>query len=815
MLWRAHAGLSLTAIAINTLLQNLVIPDLWQQDAVRALREGRDVVVHAPTGAGKTYVFELFLPELKGQAIFTVPTRALANDKLAEWQTRGWDVGISTGDVASKLDAKVIVATLETQKGKFLQRLGPRLLVVDEYQMIADAMRGVNYELALALAPAETQLLLLSGSVANPQDIVAWLRRIGRDAVLVSHAERPVPLEEVDLENLPNKTPSNVRGRWPRLIGNALRADLGPILLFAPRRRAAEELARDLASALPADAPLHLTFEQQQLAGPQLAKLLSRRIAFHHSGLSYAQRAGLVEPLAKAGQLRAVVATMGLAAGINFSMRAVVITDTRYMAGNIERQVSPDEVLQMFGRAGRRGLDDIGYALISDRPPRLHDGRPRQLKRPAQVDWPTLIAVMHAAAQTGADPFAAALDLNTRLFTAQPVPLGIEHARQTGPMPCGLSVDMERARFARRGVAEMLNSRGEWESLPAPGESTLGEAMVCENDRWRPALSLARTLDNLGLGNLCKLEAERAKRYGREAAIATQRDDRTLSLAPWLRRLLRKSRFDADSFQREVVERLLSLLQQAAPKDHAIPPTTIVQVITRGHQLLARQDFSAVSVTAFFDRHGQPLSTPPERRELPPACRTCPELAVYCERVEITPSPAYAWRRLGLIDVAGAPTQRGVLFSFFHHGEGLAVAAALEDESYPIEELVFDLANLRAGPRFAGDDSPYGGRLGALCQRIYERADLPGYLDMGVPIDYGAGASEVVREIVERDTSRTRLLTESLRQGDLERALVEWRSLLRHIIWAPDHDLPRWRTLKSAANELLEKSTSPTIVARP
>src|SRR5947208_2414494 len=129
---RYHTGLSNNDRTINALLQNLVIPDLWQQDAVRALREGRDVIVHAPTGAGKTYVFELFLPAVKGQAIFTVPTRALANDKLAEWQARGWDVGISTGDVAHRIDAKIVVATLETQKRKFLQRRGPRLLVVDE-----------------------------------------------------------------------------------------------------------------------------------------------------------------------------------------------------------------------------------------------------------------------------------------------------------------------------------------------------------------------------------------------------------------------------------------------------------------------------------------------------------------------------------------------------------------------------------------------------------------------------------------------------------------------------------------------------------
>jgi superfamily II DNA/RNA helicase len=786
---------------------HLTIPDLWQQEAVRALREGRDVVVHAPTGAGKTYVFELYAPDLRGQAVFTVPTRALANDKLAEWQARGWEVGISTGDLAVHLDAKIVVATLETQKRKFLQRTGPRLLVVDEYQMIGDAVRGVNYELALALAPPETQLLLLSGSVANPQDVVAWLRRIGRDAVLISHSERPVPLEEVDLETLPNKASHQVRGLWPRLITNALRADLGPILLFAPRRRAAEELARDLAATLPADAPLTLTLEQQQLAGPRLAKLLAARVAFHHSGLSYAVRAGLIEPLAKAGQLRAVVATMGLAAGINFSMRSVVVTDTRYIIGSFEHQVSPDELLQMFGRAGRRGLDEIGYALISSRPPRLYDARPRQLRRSAQVDWPTLLAVMHAAAERGEEPFAAALELNQRLFTTQPIPLGIEHSRATGSMPCGLGIDMERARFARRGIVEMLNSRGAWEPRPEPETAPLGEALALENDRWRPALSLARTLDGRGHGNLCKLESPHGKRYGRELPIGTRRADGTLALAPWLRRALKISRLPAEAVQEQIIAHLPALA--------AAPQSQFSGAITRGEQLLARLDFSPVEVSAFRDSHGAWLLAPPERRELPPPCRGCLELEAYCQRVEITPSPAYAWRTLGLIEADGTPTPRGVIFSFFHHGEGLAVAAALEDASYPIEELVFDLANLRAGPRFAGDEPVFGGRLGALCQRTYDRTDWPGYLEMGVPPDYGAGASEVVREIIEHDTPRAKLLTETLRLGDLERAVIEWRSLLRHIIWAPAHDLPRWQQLKAAATRFIDATSSPTAATFP
>ena len=68
---------------------------------------------------------------------------------------------------------------------------------------------------------------------------------------------------------------------------------------------------------------------------------------------------------------------MGLAAGINFSMRSVLITDTRYKAGNFERHVQPDELLQMFGRAGRRGLDETGYVLMLPDIPRLGDARAR------------------------------------------------------------------------------------------------------------------------------------------------------------------------------------------------------------------------------------------------------------------------------------------------------------------------------------------------------------------------------------------------------------------------------------------------------
>src|ERR1700730_2923512 len=455
---------------------NLIIPDKWQQDAVNLLREGKDVVVQAPTGAGKTYIFELLYESLRGQAVYTVPTRALANDKLAEWRARGWEVGISTGDIAENLGARVVVATLETQKGRFLRREGPRLLVVDEYQLLADPVRGMNYELILSLAPPETQILLLSGSVANPEDVVDWLRRIGRKAELVAHQERPVRLEEVMLNDLPVQV--SLRDYWPRLISRALLANLGPLLVFAPRRKAAEDLAQTLAGVLAIDEPMSVSQEQAAAAGETLAKLLRHRVAYHHSGLSYAVRAGIIEPLAKRGQLRVVVATMGLAAGINFSMRSVLVAGTHYMAGSVQRHVRPDELLQMFGRGGRRGFDEVGYALVTPEVPRLHEAFPLKLKRAEPIDWPSFLAVMNVAAARGEDPFLGSLILCQRLFSAKKLTLGAERFYEGGTRPCGFRVDGERGRFVRRHQEKMQNSRGRWQNRPTLDETTLGNLFV-------------------------------------------------------------------------------------------------------------------------------------------------------------------------------------------------------------------------------------------------------------------------------------------------------------------------------------------------
>jgi superfamily II RNA helicase len=166
-------------------LQQLRLPDAWQAQAIRALAAGDDVIVQAPTGAGKTFIFEQFFQQRRrpGQAIYTVPTRALANDKFAEWSRLGWRVGITTGDLAHDPGAPLVVATLEAQQTP----AQAALYVVDEYQWLADPLRGNHYEGAILSLPARTQLLLLSGSVANPGVVADWLGRLerGRGVTLI------------------------------------------------------------------------------------------------------------------------------------------------------------------------------------------------------------------------------------------------------------------------------------------------------------------------------------------------------------------------------------------------------------------------------------------------------------------------------------------------------------------------------------------------------------------------------------------------------------------------------------------------------
>jgi len=778
-------GSSLSALQVP-----LDLPDLWQQEAVGHLKDGCDVVIDAPTGAGKTRVFELFFksPEAQrlGQAVYTVPTRALANDKWSEWKKLGWNVGIATGDLAENLAAPVIVATLETQRERILTGQAPGLLVLDEYQMISDSNRGLNYEMAMALPLPSTRLLLLSGSVRNPTEIVEWLKRLGRRVHLIQVKNRPVPLDDFSIENLP-RVPPHVHGYWPRIAAGAILAGLSPLLIFAPRRREAEKMAQQIAAALTVESPLSIPQNDQSMLGRDLTRLLQKRVAYHHSGLPYSARSKWIEPLGKEGKLDVIVATTGLAAGINFSVKAVMVSSTTYGDGRFQRELRADELLQMFGRAGRRGLDEEGFVLVGNDTPRLMDAAPRQLRRVNQIDWPTLLRVMEEGGESETTPIARAVKLCERLFSRQSIsPLLEDSLKQNS-----INQRYEPTR------AEYLGADNVWhpQKLARIVTKTLSECLRLHRERWIPALKSPASLDFFPAGRPCKIGKGAHFTYGKEVPVARVSNAAWLPL-PWIQKKLGLGK--KESFTLQALEQ--TVMPLLAPE---WAPARFHQLQQHGNNLMAQLALDAIPTKATIMPDGTALLQAPTRR-------------VDVSEIADTPSefdpprgsPAFIWKKLGLVDNAGVPTARGRVFSRFQNGEGLMIAAALEDPAYPVEDIVKHLANLRGGPRFTEFADGPSLRLATSARELYGHVDYEGYLVAGLCPGFGEGTWEALEIYNNEGLKSLQKETESLRRGDLERAILEWKSLLRHILHAANPSAPRWEEFQSCAAAQLHVARS-------
>ncbi len=377
--------------------------DPWQEEAFTLLLTGESVVVDAPTTAGKTRVVEAFflsrMHEPGFRAAYTTPVKSLTNDKLLEFREMfgSENVGISTGDIKENLDAPIVVATLESYRNSLLGTepdLGRNLVVFDEYHFMQDSSRGSAWEEAIILSPRECQILMLSASVSNTEDFVGWLERIReRPCKMVRTEHRPVPLVDLvyvqdtwllasevppsELRRLDQKLmriPEKIEELAERIIALEEMA-LYPCIIYAGRRLQTEILARQLmqfAPMLPEEARVELAERMNQIHGENQAlrfvdqafrnMLISYGIAYHHSGMAAPARV-MVEKLLKEGKIRLCVATMGLSIGINFSVRSALIADYSRPDESGLVNYSSSEILQMRGRAGRRGRDQVGFSL--------------------------------------------------------------------------------------------------------------------------------------------------------------------------------------------------------------------------------------------------------------------------------------------------------------------------------------------------------------------------------------------------------------------------------------------------------------------
>jgi len=379
-----------------------------QAEAVeKGATRGEDLVASVPTASGKTLVAELAMlasVARGGTALYVVPLRALASEKREEFEAYeqyGIDVGVSTGNYESDGEwlaaCDVVVATSE--KVDSLVRNGAPWLddlscvVADEVHLVDDGERGPTLEVTLAKLRRRNpslQTVALSATIGNADAIAEWL-----DAELVDSEWRPIDLRagvhygqalhfedgskaELPVGNAEKPTAAIVRDTLADEYDDdgELRREGGSTLVFVNSRRNAEAAARRLADvteeALDAEERERLGSVAEEIRGvsdtdtsDDLAAAVERGAAYHHAGLASAHRS-LVEDAFRDRLVKVVSATPTLAAGVNTPSRRVVVRDWRRYDGSVGgmKPLSTLEVHQMFGRAGRPGMDPYGEALL-------------------------------------------------------------------------------------------------------------------------------------------------------------------------------------------------------------------------------------------------------------------------------------------------------------------------------------------------------------------------------------------------------------------------------------------------------------------
>jgi ATP-dependent RNA helicase HelY len=393
--------------------------DPFQIEACHALENGKGVLVAAPTGAGKTIIGE-FAVDLVinsgGKCFYTTPIKALSNQKFTELCAKYGEskIGLLTGDTSINSDAQIVIMTTEVLRNMIYSNSKTiddlKYVVMDEVHYLADKFRGAVWEEILIHLSDAVQIISLSATVSNAEEFGEWLQTVrGETEVIVSEI-RPVPLYQhvlfgnrlldlfgenqklnPELTRLERDSYRQVRGNWrdkpkapkplmrSEVIEKLDREGLLPAITFIFSRNNCDAAVRQ---CLAAGIKLTNTEERKiirsviaknmkNLAEEDLVVLdyyewadaLERGIAAHHAGLLPAFKV-TVEELFQQGLVKAVFATETLALGINMPARTVVLEKLSKWNGEGHVAISPGEYTQLTGRAGRRGIDIEGNAVI-------------------------------------------------------------------------------------------------------------------------------------------------------------------------------------------------------------------------------------------------------------------------------------------------------------------------------------------------------------------------------------------------------------------------------------------------------------------
>lgn len=405
------------------------VPDSFQLEAIEAVKNA-DCLVTAPTGSGKTWIAQeaiLSVFNRGGRCWYASPLKALSNSKWVEFSALfdSANVGIVTGDTKENTNAPIIIGTTEILRNQLYDSMhrgedfACDLVVIDEAHYLGDADRGVVWEEIMIYLPPRVNLLLLSATIGNDDELAGWLSGLrGKPCIVIKERKRSVPLYPLFLHPsgrimpyLENKKlfhgvceymdqaeqERRLRYLSPRLgeiIHVLEQFHLTPAIFFLKSRA-------DCDAALAHCHPAPPSFADQDFDN-DLAEFLDRfpylknhrhlsylqrcRVGAHHGGQLPAWKF-LVETMMNRGHLRAIFATSTVAAGVNYPARTIVLFNSDRYNGHEFSPMSGIDFHQMTGRAGRRGQDKIGFMLaVPGRFMDLHHIRKLLFKRPEAIE---------------------------------------------------------------------------------------------------------------------------------------------------------------------------------------------------------------------------------------------------------------------------------------------------------------------------------------------------------------------------------------------------------------------------------------------
>jgi ATP-dependent RNA helicase HelY len=397
--------------------------DKFQRQALDALDDGGSVVVAAPTGSGKTVVAQYSVDRALasgGKAFYTTPLKALSNQKYSELVRRhgAEAVGLLTGDNSINGNAPVVVMTTEVLRNMIYASApaldGLRYVVLDEVHYLQNAYRGPVWEEVIIHAPPGVDLVCLSATVSNAEELADWIRTVRGETTAIIEDRRPVALHDLYLlgdkgseqllllptlvDGRPNPEAAaldsktlrhpGMRGRprgrlfTPRrveVLEMLEEHDMLPAIYFIFSRAACDDAVTQCVregkrlTSVDDRRQIRAIAEQyvDALSDDDLAVLdyggwlsgLEAGYAAHHAGMVPPFKEA-VEACFAAGLVKAVFATETLSLGINMPARSVVIEKLTKFTGERHEFLTPGEYTQLTGRAGRRGIDEVGYAVV-------------------------------------------------------------------------------------------------------------------------------------------------------------------------------------------------------------------------------------------------------------------------------------------------------------------------------------------------------------------------------------------------------------------------------------------------------------------